>query len=68
MPYDIEMDEIQHRRPASSAVERRCERCGRGNAAEIEGEVWLCTGPSGCLRQLLLEWRIRHDEFGELSA
>jgi DNA-directed RNA polymerase subunit RPC12/RpoP len=42
----------------------KCERCGSTSAADIEGEAILC---QLCLSLVLREWRIRFQEFGQLT-
>ena len=42
----------------------KCERCGKPGA-DVCGEACLC---ETCVSLIIREWRIRHDEFGELQA
>src|SRR5215471_1115631 len=44
----------------------KCERCGKPGA-DIAGEFVLCQGNEGCLSLVLREWRVKHEEFGELG-
>ena len=41
----------------------KCERCGRPTS-DIGGEIPLC---DSCLALIIREWKIRHDEYGELT-
>jgi hypothetical protein len=42
----------------------KCERCGKPGA-DLLGECVLC---EQCLALIIREWRIKHEEFGELTA
>jgi hypothetical protein len=42
----------------------KCERCGR-EGLDIEGEVTLCRE---CLVLIVREWKIHHEEDGELAG
>lgn len=42
----------------------KCERCGSDSGVEHLGKVILC---ETCLVLVLIEWRIRKQEFGELQ-
>jgi hypothetical protein len=42
----------------------RCERCGKPGH-DVEGEVCLS---DTCLALIVREWKVRHDEFGQLAS
>jgi hypothetical protein len=42
----------------------KCERCGK-LGADVQGEAVLC---EQCLSLIVQEWKIRHEEFGELLS
>jgi hypothetical protein len=46
-------------------TESNCERCAELKPCETFDQVVLC---DECLALILLEWRIRRQEFGKLSA
>lgn len=41
----------------------RCERCGKPGS-DIQGEAILC---DTCISLVIREWKIKHEEFGELA-
>jgi hypothetical protein len=41
----------------------KCERCGKP-ATDNDSEIPLC---DSCLTLIVREWKIRHDEYGELA-
>jgi ribosomal protein L37E len=42
----------------------KCERCGMPGF-DVQGEVCLCTQ---CLSEIVRDWKVQHEEFGELAS
>ena len=42
----------------------RCSRCGHERICSMFDSTALC---EGCLRQIVLEWNVKREEFGKLT-
>ena len=54
-----------HERQSRQQPKRKCERCGNDSGVERLGGVVAC---EHCLMLILVEWRRRRQEFGDLVA